>query len=50
MTDKKIKCIKLYKQKLETKESEFRDNTLQKSFLQNQLLFLSIYLLPIKIC
>lgn len=46
MTDKYMKCIKFYKQNLETKELEFRDNTLQKYFAQNFF----IYFLPIKIC
>lgn len=42
MTDKYMKCIKVYKQNLETKESEFRDNTLQKSFVQNFFFLLFI--------
>lgn len=44
MTDKYMKCIKFYEQNLETKELESRDNTLQKSFVQNFFLLFICYL------
>lgn len=38
-----MKCIKFYKQNLETKELEFRDNKLQKYFVQNFFLLFATY-------
>lgn len=45
LTDKYMKCVKFYKQNLrETKELQFRDNTLQKPFVQNFFLLFICYL------